>query len=238
MPPLARIPAESSRQNTQLQHARLAPARRSATARRRACARRARAPPPAGSPASGSSSQARHRAEQPTAAARSANAPATIAVYSVRVRSRPSRTASVRLPARRSVSRSRTLLTTRIALASRPDRHGAHERLPRQLLHLHEVGARDRDDAEEQEHEQLAEPLVAVRARAAGVEHAGEDRRRADREQLPAGDRDQVDAAQRPPGRTSRTSRAAPGCGGTRPPAVTRTGPRRSSVSAPRRASE
>ena len=48
------------------------------------------------------------------------NAPATIAVYSTRVRSRPSRTASVRLSARRSVSRSRTLFTTRIALASSP----------------------------------------------------------------------------------------------------------------------
>ena len=36
------------------------------------------------------------------------------------MRSRPSRTASVRLPARRSVSRSRTLLTTRIAEASSP----------------------------------------------------------------------------------------------------------------------
>ena len=37
-----------------------------------------------------------------------------------RVRSRPSRTASVRLPARRSVSMSRMLLTTRIAVESSP----------------------------------------------------------------------------------------------------------------------
>ena len=44
----------------------------------------------------------------------------TIAANSTRARSRPSLTASVRLPARRSVSTSRTLLTTRIAEASSP----------------------------------------------------------------------------------------------------------------------
>ena len=56
------------------------------------------------------------------------------------------------------------------------------------MLHLDEVGAGDRDDPEEQEHEHLAEALVAVRPRAAGVEHAGEDRGGSDRQQLPAGD--------------------------------------------------
>ena len=64
------------------------------------------------------------------------------------------------------------------------------------MLGLDVVGAGDRDDAEEQEHEHLAEALVAVRARPAGVEHAGEDRRGADEQQLPAGDRDQVDPGQ------------------------------------------
>jgi hypothetical protein len=44
----------------------------------------------------------------------------TIAIHSRRARSRPSLTASVRLPARRSVSMSRTLFTTRIAADSRP----------------------------------------------------------------------------------------------------------------------
>ena len=48
------------------------------------------------------------------------NAPSTIRTYSPRARARPSRTADVFLPARRSVSRSRTLLTTRIAEASSP----------------------------------------------------------------------------------------------------------------------
>ena len=42
------------------------------------------------------------------------------AAYSKRARSRPSRTASVRFPARRSVSMSRMLFTTRIAVTSRP----------------------------------------------------------------------------------------------------------------------
>ena len=50
--------------------------------------------------------------------------------------------------------------------------------------------------AEEQEDEDLTEALVAVRARAAGVEHAGEDRGDADQQQLPARDHDQVDADQ------------------------------------------
>ena len=49
-----------------------------------------------------------------------ANAAASIATKRMRVRSRPSFTASVRLPARRSVSTSRPLLTTRIAAASSP----------------------------------------------------------------------------------------------------------------------
>src|SRR5262249_42187603 len=49
-----------------------------------------------------------------------ANAATTIAVYIARERSRPSRTTSVRLPARLSVSMSRTLFTTTIALASSP----------------------------------------------------------------------------------------------------------------------
>ena len=74
------------------------------------------------------------------------------------------------------------------------DRHGEHERLPLEPLDLREVGAGDRDDAEEQEHEDLAEALVAVGPRAAGVEHAGEDRGGADQQQLPAGGRDQVGA--------------------------------------------
>ena len=143
----------------------------------------------------------------------------------IRVRSRPSRTASVRLPARRSVSMSRTLLTTRIARGQQPDRHRERERLPAEVLDLDEVGAGDGDDPEEQEHEHLAEPLVAVRSRAAGVEHAGEDRGGADEQQL-ASRRPRSGRCRRAPRcRTRRTSRPAPAAGGTSPPAVTRTGP-------------
>src|SRR6202030_2852671 len=54
------------------------------------------------------------------------------------------------------------------------DWHGAHERLPGKLLHLHEVRARDGDDAEEQEHEHLTETLVSIRPRASRVEDARE----------------------------------------------------------------
>ena len=81
--------------------------------------------------ASGSSSHGDSDARAATAAARSGTrrrpSPRTASARA----SRPSRTASVRLPARRSVSRSRTLLTTRIAARQQPDRHGEHERLPR-----------------------------------------------------------------------------------------------------------
>ena len=74
-----------------------------------------------GTASSGSSSQADSSSE-PASHGTGAHrkAPNTITANSVRARGRPSRTASVRLPARRSVSRSRTLLTTRIADASRP----------------------------------------------------------------------------------------------------------------------
>ena len=119
-----------------------------------------------------------------------------------------------------------------------PDGDRAAERLPWQRLDLDEVGADDGDDAEEQEHEQLAEALVSVGSRAARVQHAGEDRRRSDREQLRAGDGDQVGAARRPPAPKDAYVATSTWRGGTSPPAVTRTGPRRSSVSAPRRASE
>ncbi len=117
------------------------------------------------------------------------------------------------------------------------DGYCACECLPGQFLNLHEVGARDRHDAEEQEHEHLAEALVAVGARAAGVEHAGEDRGGADGDQLGARDVDQVDATEhrKAEGDVGRKQNLA---WRTRPPAVTRTGPRRSSVSAPLRASE
>ena len=164
-----------------------------------------------------------------TAAVRRRTRPRASPRRGARVRSRPSRTASVRLPARRSVSMSRTLLTTRIALASSPTGHGADERLPGQLLDLHEVGAGDGDDAEEEEHEQLAQPLVAVRARSAGVEHAGEDRGGADREQLPARRRRSGRCRRRRPGRRSRRSRSAPGGAARarrRSPAPARGGPR------------
>src|SRR6188472_2602698 len=77
-----------------------------------------------------------------------------------------------------------------------PHGHRQHEGLPGHLLGLHVVGAGHRDDAEEEEDEDLAEALVAVRARAAGVEHAGEDRRGADGQQDRAGEVDEVDAAE------------------------------------------
>ena len=109
------------------------------------------------------------------------------------------------------------------------DRHGEHERLPLELLDLRVVRAGHRDDAEEQEHEDLAEALVAVGPRPAGVEHAGEDRGRADQQQLPARGRDQVGAGEHGQRRTRRRSRPAPGAAARarpRSPARARAGPR------------
>jgi len=76
------------------------------------------------------------------------------------------------------------------------DRNRQRKGRPRQLLALHEVGARHRHDAEEQKHEQLAKALIAVGARAARVEHPGQDRGGPDGQQLRAGDCDQIAATQ------------------------------------------
>ena len=76
------------------------------------------------------------------------------------------------------------------------DWHGEHERLPADLLGLHVVRAGHRHEPEEQEHEDLAQALVAVGPRPAGVEHAGQDRGGADGQQHRPGQRDQVGAAQ------------------------------------------
>ena len=62
------------------------------------------------------------------------------------------------------------------------DRDREAEGEPVELLELDVVGAVDRDQAEEEEDEELAEPGVAVGPRAARVEDAGEDRGDADRE--------------------------------------------------------
>ena len=132
----------------------------------RAHAAGARAAPPAGRAASSG------RASIAASATTIANGSVDGDHEQAPARSRPRRTASVRLPARRSVSTSRMLFTIRIAAASRPTGTDSARASQRQLLGLHVVGAGHGDDAEEGEHEQLAEPLVAVRARTARVEHA------------------------------------------------------------------
>ena len=76
------------------------------------------------------------------------------------------------------------------------DRDREHERLPVELLELGEERAGHGDEAEEEEDEHLTETLVPVRARAARVEHAGEDRGDADQQDLPTRGDDQVDADQ------------------------------------------
>ena len=88
------------------------------------------------------------------------------------------RTASVRLPARLSVSMSRRLFTTRIAVERKPTETLRSTGSAVDLLELHVVGAVHGDKAEEEEDEELAHPRVAVGPRPAGVEDAGGDRER------------------------------------------------------------
>ena len=131
----------------------------------------------------------------------------------------------MRFPARASVSRSRTLLTTRIAVESRPTGIESRNGSRSTLLELDVVGAVDGHEPEEQEHEHLAEAGVAVGPRAAGVEDAGGDRDGADGEDLRAGDGRQVDAdaerrGERDPGRVR-----APAAARSARTTVTRTGP-------------
>ena len=97
---------------------------------------------------------------------RSTNAATSRATYSHRVRASPSRTASVRLPAAVSDGMSRRLLTTSSAHARHPAAHPITHRQPGHPLDGDVRRADRRHEPEEHEHEQLAEPGVAVRPRA------------------------------------------------------------------------
>ena len=157
---------------------RCAPARRSARARRCGSQRSAATARTSGTASSGSAS---HGSPSPIATPSvHPNASHSVAPNTAIARRRPSRTASVRLPARRSVSMSRMLLTIRIAADSNPTGTASSEGQPGQLLGLHVVRADHGDQAEEREHEDLAQALVSVGARAARVEDArpGSRRRR------------------------------------------------------------
>ena len=93
-------------------------------------------------------------------------------------------TASVRLPEAASLSRSRMLLTTRIAVES-PAAGSPADRLD-------VVGPGDGDEPEEDEHEQIAEAPIAVRERTAGVGNPGEDARQSDDKNRHATDVDEI----------------------------------------------
>ncbi len=111
--------------------------------------------------------------------------------YSATPARRPKRTASVRLPAFTSVSRSRTLLTTSTAVAMAPT--GTRRATPAgDCAGLHEDGAADGDEAEEDHHEDIAEPVVAEGEWPSGVRDGREDREEPDHHDGPAGDRRQV----------------------------------------------
>ena len=177
-----------------------APDRWSSERRRRAAggtSRRARRSAPDRSLRSGSGAlapRARAAAASPISAGRrqttaatttATNVATTRARYSHLVRRSPRRTASVRLPAARSVGMSRRLLTTRSAQAMNPARAPDDDAQPGDPLDTH-VGRPDGGDkAEEHEHEQLAEAEIPVRPRAPCVPPRRGDAQHADHEQPP-----------------------------------------------------
>ena len=83
-----------------------------------------------------------------------------------RARGAPMRTASVRLPATRSVSTSRTLFASRIPHAGSPAASAATHATRGQLAVLHVRAADRRDEPEEHEHHHLAQAEIAVGLRA------------------------------------------------------------------------
>ena len=149
----------------------------------------------------------------------------------------PIRTASVRLPATTSVSTSRTLFTSRMPHAGKPDRERAPPRLGRQLQVLHVRAADRRDEAEEREHHDLAETDVAVRLRPAGVGDGRDDRGEPDEQQPRVHDEREHRAHDGGDARTRSPPRCAPRPAIASPLATSRTGPRRS-LSVPRTPSE
>ncbi len=176
-----------------------------------------RAPAAATPTAPGSARSARRRPRRPSP--RTALAPG---------RAPASPRASV-CPARRSVSTSRTLFTTRIAAASSPTGTPSATASQRSSSVWTKYEPGHRHEPEEREHEQLAEALVAVRARPARVEHAGQDRGGAHHQQLPARPRRRGRARPPPPRRRPRRSpraRAAAASGRRRSRARARAGPR------------
>ncbi len=88
------------------------------------------------------------------------------------------------------------LLTTRIPAASSPTGTDSANASHSRCVTWTKYEPATATIAEEQEHEHLAQALVAVRPWTAGVGDAGQDRRGADEQQLPAGDGYQVGAEQ------------------------------------------
>ena len=76
-------------------------------------------------------------------------------------------------------------------------RHAEPPRSTRDRQVLHVGGADGRDDAEVDEHEELAEAVVAVGSWSTGVEPTGADRRGADRDQPPRRPRREEESRQR-----------------------------------------
>ena len=146
--------------------------------------------------------------------------------------SRPSLTASVRLPARRSVSMSRMLFTTRIAAASSPTGDSEVERPPASgPLSARSRSRRPRPVRRTGRRTARRDPR-SRRGAGRPCRARREDRRGADQQQLPADQRDQVEARrngdpEREPGRDQHLPRRHQPAGrdAHRPEALLRVGP-------------
>ena len=148
----------------------------------------------------------------------------------------PKRTASVRFPVVESSSRSRKLLMEMSTAESRPvcrPNKSASRGQPPVWMNTR---AGHRDQPEEEDHKQLAHAAVGQRERSAGIAVGEEQRGNADGHDRPAARLIEQHAADdRDAEKAAAMAITVRGC--SMPEAVTRSGPRRRSVSAPLRAS-
>ena len=105
--------------------------------------------------------------------------------------------------------RSRTLLTTRIAVARQPTGTDAQMANAGTVPRLMKDGTADRHETEKNQHEDVTQTVVAERIGATGVSDARDDRGDADRHDRQTRDPGQIERRPRPTGRTRATYRVA-----------------------------
>ncbi len=196
----SRIPADSSSENT----ASSRPVAASARVQRRAVGASAHVPHSGGTSGSDARGASSHQLRPPAAGMAMGTRYATTSIATNSV----ARTPAPQPHGQRALARAAVGVQVAHVVdhqdrgGQQAHRHGQRQRLPCELLGLHVVGAGHGHQAEEEEHEQLAEALVAVGPRPARVQHARRDRHQAHHQQLRARDPRQVGAGRAPRSRT------------------------------------